>query len=147
MSKFILSMGVNTVAGQIADLLNSSHQLWYRQNKFSILNNNVKYIIELSQGQVVGMIGMERFGKSTELKHLCVHENYRGHGIGKKLLSKGIECAPTDIVFGQVRSDNIVNIRNNLGLGMVPIGKKRRRGYSIIIFSRRKSCDSKANQR
>jgi len=146
MSKFMLTIGINTVAGQIADLLNSGHQLWYRQNTFSITRNRVKYIIELYGDQVVGVIGMEHIGNVTELKHLCVHPDYRGQGIGKKMLRKGIEYAPTPIVFGQVRSDNQININNNLRLGMIPIGKKRMNGYSIIVFSRRKNCDSKTIQ-
>lgn len=146
MSKFMLTLNANDIAEQIAGLLNGSHQLWYRQNNFTVARNNVRYIIELVGKKVVGVIGMEQFGNVTELKHLCVDPNYRGRGLGKKLLSKGIEFAPTDMVFGQVRSDNYVNIRNNLRLGMIPIGKKKKNGYSIIIFSRRKSRGSKISQ-
>ena len=87
----------------------------------------------------IGIMGLEQYGAVTEMKHLCVHPDYRKRGLGKKLLEKGIEAAQTEFVFGGVRNDNHSNIRNNLRIGMRPIGKKRGRGCQIIIFARRKN--------
>jgi len=55
------------------------------------------------------------------------------------MLEKGIQATSTEVVFGMVRSDNPVNLRNNLRVGMVPIGKRSKRNYSLIIFARRKN--------
>jgi ribosomal protein S18 acetylase RimI-like enzyme len=88
--------------------------------------------------KVAGVIGLELKGKSTEIKHLCVHPDFRNKGIGLKLLQKAMSYATTDIVYGCVRSDNLVNIRNNIRIGMMPICKhKGRNGRTILIFARR----------
>lgn len=97
-------------------------------------------MVELDGPKVVGVIGIEQIHpRVSELKHLCVHKDYRKRGIGKKLLEKAANAAPTEFVYGLVRSDNITNIRNNLRVGMKPIGKRRgRKGY-LICFARRRN--------
>jgi ribosomal protein S18 acetylase RimI-like enzyme len=134
----MLTTGARDIAGQIAGLINAGGQLAHVLVTDSILLNRVEYLIEMSGDTVVGVIGLEQYGKATELKHLCVHPDYRRRGIGKKLLEKGVKASRTEFVFGMVRSDNHSNIRNNLRIGMKPIGKKRGRGCHIIIFARRK---------
>jgi GNAT superfamily N-acetyltransferase len=139
LGKFTLTVNGYNLAGQIASLINKGGQLRHILTTHSILNNNVQYLIELDRDVVVGVIGLEvQNARVTELKHLCVHPDYRSKGIGKKLLECGIAMASTEFVYGLVRSDNNVNIRNNLRLGMIPIGKKPGRNYSLIIFARRK---------
>ena len=139
MSKFILTVGARNMAVQIADMINTGNQLWARLNESSILLSPVKYLIELDGEIITGVIGLEQYGRTTELKHLYVHPNYRRRGLGKKLLEKGIQAATTEFVYGAVGSDNHTNIRNNLRVGMRPIGKRWGRGRHIIIFARRKN--------
>jgi len=139
MSKFSLTISANDMASQIADLINSGKQLWYHLTAFSILNGPVKFLIEIDKDKIIGVIGLEqKSGHVTELKYLCVHSNYRRHGLGEKLLRLGVNSAPTKFVYGAVRSDNHTNIRNNFKCNMKPIGKYRGRGCNIIIFARRK---------
>lgn len=138
MSKFMLTASTRDIAGQIAGLLNAGGQLAYVLVTDSILLNGIEYVIEMNGETVVGVIGLQKYGRTTELKHLCVHPHYRKRGIGRKLLKKGIDASQTEFVFGMVRSDNHSNIRNNFRVGMTPIGKKRGRGCNIIIFARRK---------
>jgi ribosomal protein S18 acetylase RimI-like enzyme len=151
MSKFLLTLDANSLATQISSLINSGHQLKFYLTQESIKYSPVRYLIELHKDKVIGTIGLEQYGpRVTELKHLCVHPDYRRQGIGLKLLERGAEASLTEFVFGAVRSDNLVNIRNNLRIGMVPIGKKSKRGYSIIIFARRRDSDTfykRGNQR
>jgi ribosomal protein S18 acetylase RimI-like enzyme len=139
MGKFLLTVDAKSLAAQIASLINSGHQLKFYLTQDTIRYNTVQYLIELHKDKVIGTIGIEQCNpRVSELKHLCVHPDYRHQGIGRKLLEKGVQASPTDFVFGTVRSDNLVNIRNNLRVGMVPIGKRSKRSYSLIIFARRK---------
>lgn len=143
MSKFVLTIGASDLAGQIASLINAGGQLKFLMSRESILYNNTRYLIELHKDKVVGVVGLEKCNQYvTEMKHLCVHPDYRRQGIGKKLLEKGAQASLTEFVFGAVRSDNAANIRNNLRIGMIPVGKKSKRTYSIIIFVRRKNGDT-----
>jgi len=138
MNKFCLTINSKDLAGQIASLINSGKQVWYYLTSCSILNSPIEFLIELDRDKVIGVIGLEKkTDKVTELKYLCVHPDYRQQGIGKKLLELGIKAAKTEYVYGAVRSDNQVNIRNNFRVGMKPIGKHRGRRCHIIIFARR----------
>jgi len=139
MSKFLLTVDAKSLVAQVTSLINSGHQLKFYLTQESIRYSPIRYLIELHKDRVIGTIGIEQCNpKVTELKHLCVHPDYRRQGLGRKLLEKGVQAAPTEFVFGTVRSDNPVNIRNNLRIGMIPIGKKSKRSYSIIIFARRR---------
>ena len=139
MSKFVLTVDANNLAGQIASLINAGGQLRFLMSRDSILYNNIRYLVELHKDKIIGTIGLEKCNQLvTEMKHLCVHPDYRRQGIGKKLLERGVKASLTEFVFGAVRSDNVVNIRNNLRVGMIPIGKRTKRTYSVLIFVRRK---------
>lgn len=139
MSKFILTLNSEDIARQVASLINTGDQLWIRMYPESILRSSIQYLIELDGEKVIGVIGLEKQGLVTELKHLSVHPDYRKKGIGKKLLEKGIEAAKTNYVYGLVGDNNTINIRNNFKVGMKPIGKKMGRGRYLIIFARNKN--------
>ena len=147
MSKFSLTLNAENIAGQIAKLLNDGGQLWAYIHPNLILTNSIRYIIELDRETVIGVVGLEQQSpKVTEMKHLCVHPNYRCRGLGRKLLEKGLKATSTEFVYGAVRSDNATNIRNNLRIGMLPIGKKRGSwGCHIIIFARRTNSESRVH--
>jgi len=139
MNTFNLTIDTNNLADQIAALINSGQQLRYNLTQQSILNGHTRYIIEMDREKVIGVIALgQENTRVTEMKFLCVHPNYRGQGLGKKLLEIGIKQATTEFVYGAVRSDNGVNIRNNFRIGMRPIGKYRGRGCYIIIFAKRR---------
>ena len=142
MSKFLLSVGQQELSSDIASLITSGRQIEYHLSANSIIRNHTRYMVELDGPKVIGVIGIEQVHpKVSELKHLCVHQDYRRRGIGKRLLERAANAATTEFVYGLVRSDNATNIRNNLRIGMKPIGKKRgRRGY-LICFARRRNGD------
>jgi ribosomal protein S18 acetylase RimI-like enzyme len=148
MAKFLLTIDAQSISGQIAKLLNSGGQLWAYMYPMGILNNRVQYIIELDGDIVTGVVGLEQQRPNvSEIKHLCVHPDYRCRGLGRKLLEIGLKAAQTEFVYGAVRSDNHTNIRNNLRIGMVPVGKKRGRGCHVIIFARRTNSESRFQSR
>jgi len=127
------------LAAQVASLVNGGGQLKFYLTQESVRYSPIKYLIELHKDKVIGTVGLHQHtAKVTELKHLCVHPEYRRQGIGKKLLERGVQASQTEFVYGTVRNDNFVNIRNNFRVGMVPVGKRSKRQYSIIVFARRK---------
>jgi len=139
MNKFNLTIDTNSLADQIAALINSGQQLRYYLTRQSILNGRTRYIIEMDREKVIGVIALEQENaRITEMKFLCVHPAYRMQGLGKKLLEVGIENTTTEFVYGTVRSDNETNIRNNLRIGMRPVAKYRGRGCYVIIFAKRR---------
>jgi ribosomal protein S18 acetylase RimI-like enzyme len=139
LSKFLLTTTNTGVAAQIAWLLNLGGQLAYAQTEQTVLKSHITYVVEMYGEKVAGVIGLEFKGHTTELKHLCVHPDFRCKGIGIKLLQKGFDYAETKTVYGTVRSDNLSNIRNNLRLGFKPICKHLgRHGRTILIFAKRK---------
>lgn len=143
MGKFILTVSYEDLVAQVTNLVNRGGQLKYYLTQESVKYSPVKYLIELHKDRVIGTIGLHQHNsKVTELKHLCVHQDYRRQGLGKKLLEKGVKAAHTEFVYGAVRSDNFTNIRNNIRIGMVPIGKKTKGRYSIIVFVRRTNSDT-----
>ena len=146
MSKFILTIDAKSIAEQITILVNSGGQAGMLITPDSVLYGSTRYIIELERDRVIGVIGLARHRQNvTELKHLAVHPDYRRCGLGKKLLRKGIDAVDTEFVYGRVRSDNQVNIRNNLRVGMKPLFKQAYHRYSIIIFGWRKFSKEYAN--
>lgn len=139
MNKFNLTVDTNNLADQIAILINSGQQLRYYLTKQSVLNGHIRYVVEMDREKVIGVVALEQMNaRVTEMKFLCVHPDYRRQGLGKRLLEVGIKNATTEFIYGTVRSDNEVNIRNNLRIGMKPVGKYRGRGCYIIIFARRR---------
>lgn len=143
MSKFVLTVTNRNIAAQIASLLNQGRQLCYVQTDASILNGDTRYVVELCGEQVIGVIGLEqKTPQVTELKHLCVHPDYRRRGLGLKLLKKGVEYSTTEFVYGAVREDNVSNISNNFRAGFKPVAKHKSRGRYIIIFARRRKINS-----
>jgi len=146
MSKFSLTIDAMGLARQIAALVTAGGQLHMKVTPHMVLNSGVKYLIELMGDSIVGVVGHELVRDNvSEIKHLCVHPSYRGRGLGKKLLSKAMVAAPTEYVFGLVRSNNEINIRNNLSVGMRPVGKKRACGsYHLIVFAKKKTLGRRA---
>ena len=139
MSKFLLTTKNRDIAVQIASLLNLGGQLLYGQTEWSILQNPITYVVEMSGEQVAGVIGIEvKNQQISELKHLCVHPDHRQKGIGFRLVKKGIEYTTTTFVYGTVRSDNAISIQNTLKAGLKPVAKHRGRGCEIIIFASRR---------
>jgi RimJ/RimL family protein N-acetyltransferase len=146
MSKFMITLDKAVISQQVAALVNSGRQLHTHLTPHYILTNPITYLIEISGGRIIGVIGIEQVRPNvTEIKHLCVDPAFRGHGLGRKLLNKAVATASTPLVYGLVRSDNLVNIRNNIRIGMRPIGKKKGYGpYSLIIFAKDKTKNRRA---
>lgn len=145
MSKFLLTLSPQNLAGQIASLINDGGQLRLHLSVHHILRSQTEYIVELDGQKVIGVIGLHKTSpRATELRHLCVRPEYRGRGLGRRLLEKGIENTRTEMVYGIVRRDNEVNVRNNLRVGMTPVAKVQNR---LIVFARRKNVYKNRVQR
>jgi len=147
MSKFLLTITNKEIAAQIAELLNAGGQLIFNKSDLSIIGNSIKYVVEMVYDKVVGVVGLQIMTPQiTEIKHLCVHPDYRRKGIGLKLLKKGLDYSTTTLVYGTVGLDNDVNIRNNFRLGFKPVAKYYSRGRCIIVFAIRRNNVSNTRQ-
>lgn len=50
-------------------------------------------IVALRSGEVVGCVGVERYGEAGLLRSLAVKEACRGHGMGKALVAEAVDRA------------------------------------------------------
>jgi amino-acid N-acetyltransferase len=55
-----------------------------------------KFIVAESDGSMVGSIGLERYGDCALLRSAAVAENYRGKGVGHKLVDALLARAESD---------------------------------------------------
>jgi GNAT superfamily N-acetyltransferase len=123
-NKFYLSIGQKEAAQQVASLLNIGNQLGRHLSLYEVLNNKTIYIMEICQDKVIGTIGIEKNSEIiSEIKHLCVHPNYRSKGIGFKLLKKATELCKTKIMYGIIRQNNYISLYNALKIGFKPMYK------------------------
>ena len=140
LTKFSITIDQKNIATQIACLLNNGGQLIQCMTPQIILSNSISYIIELEGDVVIGVVGIEKkTNRVSEIKHLCVLQDKRKHGLGLKLLRCAIVSANTEIVYGNVDIENIANIKNNLKLRMLPVCRHSSRNRTIITFARRLS--------
>lgn len=51
------------------------------------------FLVARAKGQVVGSVGMERYGQSALLRSLAVAPQYRGRGLGRALTRRLLEQA------------------------------------------------------
>lgn len=62
--------------------------------------------------RVVGMVAVRRYGKnshgqSAQIKHMCVEETYRRHGVGSMLLTQAIAFCQNESRYAQVLLDTL----------------------------------------
>ena len=54
-------------------------------------NYETDWVVENQTGEIIGYSGIERRGNNVYLQSLAVKRNYRGWGIGRKLVEKAFE--------------------------------------------------------
>lgn len=130
MSKFYVSLNKESVAMQIAELLNANNRLKKKHTPFTILNNNIEYLIEVGginerhidgHRKIIAVVGIQPFAIAVGItdailvKHLVVHEKYRKMGLASNLLTKILNMGKPTYLY--VRSDNhaCLNMVKRLG--------------------------------
>jgi amino-acid N-acetyltransferase len=78
-----MRMNKNTDYDRIRSLLESNN-LHYED----IISSNVEFISSRVNGNLVGCIGLEKYGADGLLRSLAVDDEYKNAGIGKNLLNE-----------------------------------------------------------
>ena len=134
MSKFYVSLDKESTATQIAELLNTNNKLKRKHTPFTILNNNIEYLIEVGgvnerhidgHRKIIAVAGVQPFAATAGItdsilvKHLVVHEKYRKMGLASNLLTKILNMGKPTYLY--VRSDNhaCLNMISRLGFVLI----------------------------
>lgn len=96
-----------SLAAQIAHLLNLHNHLQSEYTARKVLDARTKYLPEHYEGLVFGSIGVQRMNfMLSEVKHLVVHPAFRRMGLGRKLLKRAMLEADTPLLFATIREGN-----------------------------------------
>jgi RimJ/RimL family protein N-acetyltransferase len=97
---------------QIAGLLNTYNNLGTYRTKFHIQSSKTKYVVETHGKFVIGVAGIEKVSYHlSELKHMVVHPDWRGKGLGTFVAKRALQISETPSIYATVRSTNISSIR------------------------------------
>jgi ribosomal protein S18 acetylase RimI-like enzyme len=141
MASFYVSLSEREMARQIANMVNAHNKLYRMHSEHSIYGDKAKYFVEVSGNLVVGCAGVSRRDTNlSEVKHVCVHPNFRNKGIGKKLAALAVAHADTDYVYMTIRDDNTPSLRMAQSLGFVYVKKHWSRDHYVITVGRKKDA-------
>lgn len=105
-------LGDLKTAEQIANLINANNNLVTIHDPNEVYMARNEYIVETLMGRVIGCVRVQKQSYSiTEIKHLCVIKEFRGHGLAKLLIKTGLNMAQSPLVYATVRKDNIGSIK------------------------------------
>lgn len=146
MGSFLVNVTSESVAAQIAMLLNKNNQLKSAYTATKVLKSPTTYVIELGgydmrhldgERKVVGCVGYEKISEDVTLfKHLCVHENYRRRGLATSLVKKAMTLATTPFMQMKVRSDNLPSLKMAEGLGFLYAYHETFKNYHVLVLGR-----------
>lgn len=92
-------------------------------------NPQAHYLIAMKEGRLVGYAGMWVILDEGHITNIAVAKEWRGHGIGKKLVNTLIEKAHQMGLIGltlEVRKSNVSAIGLYEALGFVNVGERKR---------------------
>ena len=147
MYKFVLPVDKQSIAEQIANLLNVQNHLTKTYTPRDILNNNLTYIIEFGgfnerhldgHNKVLGVCGYEDTVNCTWLRHLSVLNSYKKVGIATKLIKTAIDRATYNTIFMNVRSNNKECLYLAGKLGFIYVAHKMKKDYAILTLRRQR---------
>lgn len=142
MSKFTIVHDNFVTATHIAELLNKHNKLNVHHTGHSIMLSNTEYIIEQralkNQIIVAGCIGVNVISNDIIfLKHLCVHEHFRGLGIASTLIKSALIKSPTTkAAFMDIRSDNVPSLSLATKEGFLVTHCKYLNQYNLITVGK-----------
>jgi len=140
MANFFVSVTQRAMACQIASLINLHNKLYRRHTVNTISNDKADYFVEVVGDKVIGCAGLaQRDTNLCEVKHVCVHPDFRKKGIGKKLVELAIAHCDTDYVYMTIRDDNIPSLKMAQSLGFVPVKQHWSHDHYVITVGRRKN--------
>lgn len=134
---FYRSIDAREIAFQLAGLLNTYNGLARKRYAVDILNSQTNYIVETHGKLVIGAVGIHKLSfHISEIKHLSVHEKWRGKNIGRFLLKRALALAETPFVYATIREDNSPSITLFESVGFSRVGEYAGVGHKVLIFTR-----------
>jgi len=118
MGNIIHPISEQEISEQIAVLLNTYNDLSYKRTFSDILQGKVKYIAETHGKRVLAACGYEHLSyQLSEIKHLVVHPNWRGKGLGRFMVKRCIEIIQTPLLYATVKrvNNSSINVFKSLG--------------------------------
>ena len=73
------------------------------------------YYKHMEEGKIAGVLRLGKSGKTAQIKHLCVLEEYSGKGIGKKLTKAFLDENPKAIVWTGKENAAALHLYKSLG--------------------------------
>jgi len=150
MCKFTVAINTESVAKQVAILLNNNNKLTTHYTPSKILNSSTSYCLEyggfnerIKDGsrKVIGVVGYSYLSEEvTLIKHLCIDNIYRNKGAATSLVKKVISICPTMYVQMHVRSNNNACLYLTEKLGFMYIYHKTMSNYYILVLGRETSA-------
>jgi GNAT superfamily N-acetyltransferase len=146
MADFKVVIPTNEMAMQIALMLNRQNKLRRQHNMLTILQSTATYFVEVISSRVVGCTALlqDNPGVSKSF-HTSVLPEYRGRGLGRKLLLAAINNCSTPYIYGTIRADNIASLTLVQRVGFEPIQRTWVKNHYIITVGR--SIENGANTR
>ena len=109
---FYFPISHQDIAKQVAALINNYNSLAMMRTSQGILNGKVNYVIETHGKYVIGVAGIEKVSyQLSELKHMVVHPDWRGKGLGSFVAKRALQICETPSVYATVRTTNEASIR------------------------------------
>ena len=134
---FYFTLDHQKIAYQTAALINSCNRLSVRRTVNDILCGGINYVTEVHGNWVLGAVGLDRQSYTfTEIKHLVVHPEWRGKGIGKHLLNRALRLTSTRMVYATVREDNEASLKLFESLGFRRSGDYAAEDHRVVLLVR-----------
>lgn len=139
MADFYISISRESMALQIAAMINSNNKLYKKRTKKSIMEDKADYFVEIIDGQVAAVAGTsKRDSNLSEIKHVCVVPAHRRKGLAKKLVSLAINNCCTDYVFMTIGENNEASLAMARSLNFVYVKKYWNIDHYVITVGRRR---------
>lgn len=131
---FYITLSEDSIAEQIALLLNQHNKLKKVHNVYSILNGTSDYFIETHLDRVIGCAALDDalYAEHSRIKHVCVAPEYRRMGIAKKVINTAINNCSTKYVYATIRQENLPSLNLWASLGFVYI-KEMCNGFIVTV--------------
>jgi GNAT superfamily N-acetyltransferase len=147
MADFYMTLPVEELARQVAELLNNHNQLRVRHTGHTIMASRGAYFVDVVGGQVIGCQAILQENRQlTRLFHLCVHPDWRRRGLARKLKTAALSNVSTPYAYVTIREDNVASINLNASLGFVFVKKDWSRDHYVLTLGRMMTNAAGPNQ-
>lgn len=120
-------------------IASAEHRAWLAER---LASPSTRLYVGLAGEEPIGLVRMERDDQAVVEVSISVAPAARGRGLGRRLLSAGLDAARTDPAFplasfvARVRPDNAASLRLFVGADFREAGKTQVGGEDCVILRR-----------